>query len=78
MISNDQSLKDLSERLDILIRLMALAIAPEAMPLKDKALRLSKAGMTPKAIAELFDTTPNTVSVALSTAKRKSKSKRKN
>jgi DNA-directed RNA polymerase specialized sigma24 family protein len=57
-------------KLDTLIRLFALFVAPDTLSLKDRAVRLQKAGLAPKEIAALCDTTPNTVSVALSAAKR--------
>ena len=38
---------------------------------------LSSVGMAPKRIAELLDTSPNTVSVAISNAKKKGKTKKK-
>ena len=65
------------QRLDTIIRLLALSAAPDTLSLKERALRLQKAGMTPKEIAALCDTTPNTVSVALSAAKRASKAGKK-
>jgi DNA-binding NarL/FixJ family response regulator len=63
-------------KLDTLIRLMALSVAPENLSLKDRAVRLQRAGLTPKEIASLCATTPNTVSVALSGAKRNPKGKK--
>jgi DNA-directed RNA polymerase specialized sigma24 family protein len=57
-------------KLDTLIKLFALAVAPETLSLKERALRLQRAGLAPKEIAALCDTTPNTVSVALSAARR--------
>ena len=78
MTESDNS--EVEAKLDVLIRLMALFVAPETLSLKERALRLTKAGLAPKEIAALCDTTPNTVSVALSAAKRagkKAKSKSK-
>ena len=63
----------LEAKLDLLVRLLALDVTSELSSVKDRALLLSKAGLTPKEIASLCDTTPNTVSVALSTAKRDAK-----
>jgi len=63
----------LEGKIDILIRLMALNLIDDRLPLKENAGRLSRAGLGPKEIAALCNTTPNTVSVALSTAKRESK-----
>ncbi len=63
----------LETKLDILIRLSALALIADVPALKERAVRLSKAGLAPKEIAAICDSTPNAVSVALSTAKRESK-----
>lgn len=63
----------LETKLDILIRLSALALIADVPGLKERAVRLSKAGLAPKDIAALCDSTPNAVSVALSAAKRESK-----
>lgn len=66
----------IEEKLDTLIRLLALGVAPDGLALKERAVRLQRAGMTPKEIAALCNTTRNTVSQALSDAKRESKSKK--
>lgn len=77
MSSDSADLSRIEAKLDTLIRLLALSVASDNHSLKDRAIRLQRAGMTPKDIAALCDTTPNTVSVALSTAKRESKGKKK-
>ena len=64
-------------KLDVVIRLLALSLGSGMESLKDRAITLQRAGLTPKDIAGLYDTTPNTVSVALSAAKRKEKKKKK-
>jgi DNA-binding CsgD family transcriptional regulator len=66
-------LSRLEAKLDTLIRLMALSVASENHSLRERAVRLQRAGLTPKEIAALCDTTPNTVSVALSAEKRRRK-----
>lgn len=68
-------LSRLESKLDTLIRLVALAVAPDTQSLRDRAVRLQRAGLAPKDIAALCDTTPNTVSVALSAVKRQKKAK---
>ncbi len=70
---NEVNYTSVEAKLDTLIRLFALAVAPDTLSLKDRALRLQRAGLSPKEIAALCDTTPNTVSVALSAAKRAGK-----
>jgi DNA-directed RNA polymerase specialized sigma24 family protein len=64
-------------KLDTVIRLLALSAASDNHSLKDRAVRLQRAGLEPKDIALICDTTPNTVSVALSTAKREGKGRKK-
>ncbi len=77
-ITDDMNdLSRIESRLDTLIRLLALSVAPDDLSLKERAVRLQRVGMTPKDIAALCDTTANAVSVALSIAKRESKGKKK-
>jgi hypothetical protein len=71
-VSEDSS--RLEAKIDTLIRLMAISVTPDNLSLAERAGRLSRAGMSPKEIAAICETTPNTVSVALSKAK-KSKGK---
>ncbi len=72
-MSREVDVSRIEAKLDILIRLLALSIASEELSLKDRAIRLQRAGMGPKEIAALCDTTANAVSVALSTAKRENR-----
>jgi len=69
-------LSRIETRLDVILRLLALEFAPDNLTLKERAVRLQRVGMAPKDIAALCETTPNTVSVALSAAKRESKGKK--
>jgi hypothetical protein len=68
---------DVSEKLDILIKLQAAALTASIESSKDKILFLSKAGLRPKLIAEIVGTTPNHVNVTLSKERKPSKSKGK-
>ena len=77
MSPTNTDLSRVEAKLDTLIRLLALSTTSETKSLKERALRLQKAGLSPKDIAALFDTTANTVSVALSAAKREAKRRRK-
>ena len=77
MSADSTDLSRIEAKLDTIIRLLALNVASDDHSLKDRAVRLQRAGMSPKEIALLCDTTPNTVSVALSAAKRRSKSRKK-
>ena len=64
-------MEGLELRLDTVIRLLALSVAPPTLTLKERAVTLRSAGMGPTAIAALCDTTRNTVSQALADARRK-------
>lgn len=64
------SVGEITAKLDTLIRLLALSVAPATIPLTERAARLQRAGMGPKDIAMVCDSTPNAVSVALSKRKR--------
>jgi hypothetical protein len=63
----------LEAKLDVLIRLTALGLVSNETTLKGKAAKLNRAGLGPKEIAALTESTPNAVSVALSIAKRDGK-----
>lgn len=67
---------DISEKLEILIKLQAAALTNAMDSSKDKIVFLSKAGLRPTLIAEIVGTTTNHVNVTLSTA-RKSNDTRK-
>lgn len=66
---------DLTSRLDRIIRLLTM-LATQDLLQKDKILVLSKAGFKPKEIADLIDTTPNTVSVTLNSLRKRSRRER--
>lgn len=57
------------DKLDMLIRLTAITLA-DGKKQKDQVRLLSLAGMSPKEIAVLIGTTPNTVNVALTTLRK--------
>lgn len=67
---------DIAAKLDILIRLAAIGLCGEK-PQKEKIGILASAGLPPKEIASILDTTPNTVSVALTAIKKRKKSTKK-
>lgn len=62
--------QELSKKLDLLTRLMALSLIADKQQ-QDQITLLSKAGFQPKEIAEIIGTTANTVSVVLSKRRRK-------
>jgi DNA-binding NarL/FixJ family response regulator len=60
---------EIVRRLDTLVRLVASAICV-GRPQRESVKILAAAGLAPKDIAELLGTTPNTVSVTLSTLRK--------
>jgi hypothetical protein len=68
---------EVSEKLDILIKLQAAALTSQMESTKDKIVFLSKAGLRPTLIADIVGTTTNHVNVTLSNARKTSKSKEK-
>lgn len=73
----EQRLQEMGQQLRVLVNLTALSVAPEKEAMIDRAVRLQKAGLAPKEIAALCDSTPNAVSVALAKAKRQSRKGKK-
>lgn len=73
---SDQNIAEINAKLDRIVRLLALSAVSSEQPLKEKAITLSNVGLAPKEIAQLLGTTPNTVSVALSAARRAKKQTR--
>ncbi len=63
---------EISIKLDILIRLLAVGLCGEKNQ-TEKIKILSSAGLQPKEIADIIGTTSNTVSVALSNLKKQKK-----
>ena len=68
---------DVSEKLDVLIKLQAAALTNGMDSSKDKILFLDRAGLRPVMIAEIVGTTPNHVNVTLSQARKRSPKKAK-
>ena len=69
-MSQDDRPTELGAKLDTLIRLQALQLIANVQTVRDKAVLLSKAGLSSREIAGLCETTTNTISVALSNAKK--------
>lgn len=69
----DKQLNELNEKVSILIRMAGLALTRDK-PQREKIGLLGLTGLTPKEIAQLLETTSNTVSVELSKSR---KAKRK-
>jgi hypothetical protein len=74
MASTEELLSQIDEKLHSVVQLLAMSITQGEGSLAEKARKLQKAGMAPKDIAVLFDTTANTISVQLSKVKRQAKS----
>ena len=74
MKDGENGFAGLEAKLDTLIRLVALTVVSDQHTLKEKATKLSRAGLAPKEIALLTESTPNAVSVALSAARRDARS----
>jgi len=66
---------EVSEKLDILIKLQAIALTASMPSAKDKILFLAQAGIRPTLIAEILGTSTNHVNVALSRGRKPSKGK---
>ena len=66
---------DISEKLDILIKLQAAVLTVNMESIKEKILFLSKAGLRPTLVAEIVGTSANHVNVTLSKVRKPSKSK---
>jgi hypothetical protein len=68
---------DISEKLDILIKLQATALTAHMESSKEKIVFLSRAGLRPTLIAEIVGTTANHVNVTLSGARKTNEVKKK-
>ena len=66
---------DISEKLDILIKLQAAALTASMESSKEKILFLSTSGLRPTLIAEILGTTTNHVNVTLSRDRKPAKGK---
>ncbi|MHA1227862.1 MAG: hypothetical protein ACTSPV_14035 [Candidatus Hodarchaeales archaeon] len=62
--------EEIVERLDLIIKLLAMNIMSGEGTQKDKIIQLGKIGLQPKEIANILNTTSNTVSVTLSGARK--------
>ena len=76
-MTTSADLSEIDNKLKILVSLTALNVAPDTLSLKERAILLQRAGLTSQEIARLLGTIRNTVSVALSAAKKAGKSKKK-
>jgi DNA-directed RNA polymerase specialized sigma24 family protein len=70
MTDNRDLSQALLDRIDVLIRLQALTAVARLENQKDKIIFLGAAGLASREIADILGTTTNTVSVALSNARK--------
>lgn len=73
MAGNDA---EILAKLDLLVRLQALSMVARFESSKDKIVFLGRAGMSPKDIADLLQTSSNHVNVTLSKARKTGKTVR--
>lgn len=66
---------DVSEKLDILIKLQAAALTAQMGSTKERIVFLARAGLRPTTIADIVGTTANHVNVTLSNARKATKSR---
>jgi len=69
----EQEIGEINEKLDRIVRLLALSSIKPDQSVKEKALALSSVGFAPKEIADLIGTTAHSVSQTLSAAKKGAK-----
>ena len=62
--------EEITERLDLIIKLLAMKMMDDQDSQKNKIIQLSKIGLQPKEIANILGTSSNTVSVTLSGARK--------
>lgn len=72
---DEKQFNEIASKIDTVIRLLALNFVKDLGVQKDKIMALSLLGFSSSEIAKLLETSSNTVSVALSEAKKKSKKK---
>lgn len=65
-----------ASQLNRIVRLLTILVTKDLDQQKDKIALLSSAGFQPKEIADLIDTTPHTVNVTLSGARKLERRKR--
>lgn len=70
-MDNESSLKEISIKLDTLIKLSALNLVKDGKTQKEQIVLLSGAGFQPKQIADILGTNNNVVSVTLASIKKK-------
>jgi len=75
MTNSEQLLKEISSKLDLICRLLALNLVKDMKVQKKQIITLHSFGFGPSEIADILDTTPNVVYVTLSQAMKKKRRK---
>jgi len=70
---DEKQFKEITSKMDLVVRLLALNIVKDLKVQKDKIIALSSFGFGPSEIAKLLGTTSNTVNVALSEMRKMAK-----
>jgi DNA-binding CsgD family transcriptional regulator len=70
---DEKQFEEITNKIDLIVRLLALNIVKDQKIQKDKIIALSSFGFAPFEIAKLLGTTRNTVNVALSEMRKKTK-----
>lgn len=73
----EQGVSDINEKLDRIVKLLALSSINPDQSLKEKAIALSSVGLTSKEISDLLGSTAHSISQTLSAARKASKKKSK-
>lgn len=68
---NDEQFKELTDKLKLITKLLSVNLVKDFKTQKEQIIMLSSFGFQPIEIAELLNTTSNTVRVALSRARKK-------
>ncbi len=71
----ENELKEISKKLDLLVKLMAVSVAGQRT-VREQIRLFSSAGLKPKEIADILGKSPNHISVELTILKRKSEVKK--
>jgi DNA-directed RNA polymerase specialized sigma24 family protein len=77
MTDMEKVLNEISGKMDIVVRLLALNLVRDMKVQKKQIIALKSFGFGPPEIADILETTPNTVYVVLSRARKKKKSNKK-
>lgn len=72
-MSDDAGIAAINEKLDRIVRLLALSAIRSEQSIKEKAVALNNAGLSTRDIADVIGTTAHSISQTLSAAKKSGK-----